>query len=76
MYIWTPSHWRGNYWFVSFDITDTVLFSISWELCSKYTCVCLLIRMDVTFYLGKDTAVQMLRRTLVYWLRTEHLICT
>ena len=36
---------------------------------------CLLIRIDVTFYLGNEIVVQMLRRAPVYWPRSEHLIC-
>ena len=56
-------------------VPDTILLSVSWELCSKYIWVCLLIRIDVTFYLGNEIVVQMLRRAPVYWPRSEHLIC-
>lgn len=63
------------YIFCPVHVPDTILLSISWELCSKYIWVCLLIRIDVTFYLGNETVVQMLRRAPVYWLRSEHLIC-
>lgn len=55
-------------------VPDTILFSISWELCSKYIWDCLLIRFDVMFYLGNEIVVQMLRRAPVYWPRSEHLI--
>lgn len=64
MYIFCPVH-----------VPDTILLSISWELCSKYIWVCLLIRIDVMFYLGNEIVVQMLRRAPVCWPRNEHLIC-
>lgn len=63
------------YFFCPVHVPDTILLSISWELCSKYIWVCLLIRIDVTFYLGNEIAVQMLRRAPVYWPGSEHLIC-
>lgn len=61
--------------FCPVHVPDTILLSISWELCSKYIWLCLLIRIDVTFYLGNEVVVQMLGRTPVYWPRSEHLIC-
>lgn len=45
-------------------VPDTILLSVSWELCSKYIWVCLLIRIDVTFYLGNEIVVQMLKEPL------------
>lgn len=59
--------------FCPIRVPDTILLSISWELCSKYIWVCLLIRIDVTFYLGNEIIVQMLRRAPVYWPRSAHL---
>lgn len=66
---WTSCHCRRTYCFVSVDLTDTLFFSISWELCSKCYSMYLLIGIDITFYSGKGITVQMLRRTLGYWLR-------
>lgn len=60
------SHMNQNVCFCPAHVPDTVLLSISWELCSKYIWVCLLIRIDVTFYLSNEIVTQMLRRAPVY----------
>lgn len=67
------SHMNQNICFCPAYVSDTVLLSISWKLCSKYIWVCLLIRIDVTFYLSNETVAQMFRRAPVYWPRSEHL---
>lgn len=68
-----PYCYMNQKFFCPIRVPDTILLSISWELCSKYIWVCLLIRIDVTFYLGNEIVVQMLRRGPVYWPRSEHL---
>lgn len=62
-----------NICFCPAHVSDTVLLSISWKLCSKYIWVCLLLRIDVTFYLSNETVAQMFLRAPVYWPRSEHL---
>lgn len=66
---------QNIYFFCSVHVPDTIFLSVSWELRSKYIWVCLFIRIDVTFYLGNEVVVQMLRRAPVYWPRSEHLMC-
>lgn len=62
---------QNIYFFCSVHVPDTIFLSVSWELRSKYIWVCLFIRIDVTFYLGNEVVVQMLRRAPVYWPRTS-----
>lgn len=60
--------------FCPVHVQDTILLSISWVYVVSTFGVCLLVRIDVMFYLGNEIVVQMLRRAPVYW-PSEHLIC-
>lgn len=56
-------------------VPDTLLLSVSWELRSKYIWVCLLRRIDVTFYLSSEIGAQMLRRALCIDQEVNILSC-
>lgn len=57
-------HMNQNMCLCPAHVPDTLLLGVSWELCSKYIWVCLLIRIDVTVYLSSEMVAQMLSRGL------------